>query len=244
MFSTSYEFEIDIRTTEPITNATFYLPVPVKNGVPTVGNKLLTAQDFQKPNYSVSLEKSPPGLNLSGAYPAPGNSPWYVRIHADRITHDDEYLISIYDSLKVDNPLLFANTITPFGNESVIFPKYEFSLNPPVQTKARSPHRIEYETGSSPQKTWFYADYTGSSSTNLQLIISLDSTNSWKEGWDAWIANSYSDRFHWDTRSDRQSLGWVMAEGRFNTGGGVYPNLSDPEWQHVIQQSQQGAGQK
>ena len=36
-FRTHYEYKIQVVSNEPITNATFYLPLPVKKGIPTVG---------------------------------------------------------------------------------------------------------------------------------------------------------------------------------------------------------------
>jgi hypothetical protein len=54
-FHSGSQYELVIETSEPITNATFYLPLPVKNSLPAAGNTILTERDFLTENYSVAF---------------------------------------------------------------------------------------------------------------------------------------------------------------------------------------------
>ena len=86
LFTSAYEYNLQIQTDSPLYNVTFIIPLPVKDGVPVVGNKTLTADDFRQPGISAELTQSPPGLNLTDAVPLQGYQPWFVVLKADKLT--------------------------------------------------------------------------------------------------------------------------------------------------------------
>ena len=60
-FSTNTDYKLQILSTEPLYNVTFYLPLPVKNGTPMAGPLVLTKEYFAQGNVSVDIVRSPPG---------------------------------------------------------------------------------------------------------------------------------------------------------------------------------------
>lgn len=56
--------------------------------MPKVGPVVLHESDFATNNLSVEFVASPPGLNLTGAYPAIDNESGYLKISTDRVYLD------------------------------------------------------------------------------------------------------------------------------------------------------------
>ena len=152
-----FSYDLNIHTSEPITNATFYLPLPVKNGTPMIGTLQLNRSHFEKNNFSIDFIQSPPGINLTGTYPVQNEIPWFIKISANEIfpdkTKDAEYDIDIdYSTDDLDTRFIFLNTLYPLGNESVFLPKRVFSPLPPTRITSHSPEWIEYAPVNVPQK--------------------------------------------------------------------------------------------
>jgi hypothetical protein len=235
-------YRLSISTNEPITNVTFYIPLPVKNGRPMVGERLLKESDFVSENFTASFTQSPPGLNLSGSYPVSGNKPWFVKLNAPQMFPDPGtglgYEISINDHMDVSSPLLFFNTLSPIGNESIILPKFDFTPSTPATRRSRRQDRVEYDAVLMPEKTLVFANYYASSSVEIHFGSDIEGDNYWKEQNDASIGNSYVDGFLWSNKGE--SHGWATCTGRLIAAEmGFYPNLTHPVWQKAIQRAQQ-----
>jgi len=244
MFTTDFSYGLSIYTDEPITNATFYIPLPVKNGMPMVGDRPLVESDFNQGNIVASFTQSPPGLDLTGAYPVPNNTPWFVKLTAAEISPglkansriDPAYDVSITDHKTLTSPILFLNTLMPVGNESVFLPKLEFNPSLPTKKQSRSPDWLEYDDLLNSEKTMVYANYTSTPSVEIHGGSNLRGYNSWKESYDASISNFYSDGYQWSWTGE--APGWQIVTGSLYSAG-IYPNLTHPEWQRAIQRSQQ-----
>jgi len=50
-FSNGFVYELSIRSSGPLTNTTFFLPLPVINNKPVAGNMSLGENLFSKPNF-------------------------------------------------------------------------------------------------------------------------------------------------------------------------------------------------
>jgi hypothetical protein len=156
-----------IATTEPIINVTFSIPLPVKNGVPKVGEYLISKGDFGYTGYFINFTDSPPGLNLEGAYPVPDNRPLFACIRTDAMRGNisyyipnTSYLVDIDKIENHDNPRLFFNTLYPIGNESVLLPKFDFALPSPVEDRGKYlRYLIGYKSVWIRQSIPVYADY-------------------------------------------------------------------------------------
>jgi len=240
-FLSYYTYDLKIYTTGPITDVTFYLPLPVKHGVPRVGLNVLHESDFAGNNLSVEIVASPPGLNLTGAYPIIDNEPRYLKISTDRVylnkTQDGPYLIEIDNLTWLESPLSFADTVNPYFNETVFLPKLNFAL--PAQTEGipvNSTSTTSYDYQSTPievrQQVPIYAEYSASPSTRVDISSSISGDNSWRERCDGGAGNSYVDYYSWYHSGD--SRGWQTASGMYKAARGEYPNFSHPVWQEVL----------
>ncbi len=241
MFRSHYSYDLKIYTTGPITDVTFYLPLPVKHGVPMVGPVVLHENDFATSNLSVEFVASPPGLNLTGAYPMANNEPKYLKISTDRVyldkTQDGPYLIEIDNATRLESPLSFADTVNPYFNETVFLPKLNFAL--PAQTEdipVNSTSTTSYDYQSTPievlQQVPIYAEYSASPATRVDIYSSIHGSNSWLERCEIGAGNSYDDYYEWYHSGD--SHGWQTASGTYEAARGEYPNFSHPVWQEVL----------
>jgi len=237
-FRSDISYGLTIYTNSPITNVTFYLPLPVHDGQPMVGRRVLHESDFVGNNFTASFTQSPPGINLTGSYPVPGNnSPWYVKLSAHQILPGPEtgpapgsaLHIQVSDNRGLSNPLLFTDTLNPVGNESVFLPKIDFTPSVPTRKQSRTREWLEYDQLMIPGKILIYAEYSASPSTVVHGGSSIWAYNSWKEPDDISVGNSYSDHYSWSHTGE--SYGWQIASGALYVGGqGIYPNLTDPSW--------------
>jgi hypothetical protein len=236
-FHSYYDYKINIKHSGQISNATFIIPLPIKNNTPMIGPYILTQDDFIKDNVSVKLTQSPPGLNNSELNTIPGLNPYFLIIQIKQPITDDKYG-DVYTFQKeillhFDSPDFKVNTLRPIGNESIIQPKSGFFWEEPGLLQSHNGYRIDYQTVELPQKAWIYADFSASPSTMVEVSSSLEGYNGWYMGRDdAYLGNRYQDfiykTFYGNTR------GWFLTDGRFTAADGPYPNLSHPEWQKVL----------
>ncbi len=236
----SERYKLIIDSNAPLHDATFYIPLPVKNGAPTIGNKPLGVSDFVRGGFSVDFTRSPPGRNLSGPYPGeyslPGNDPWYLKVHADEWAEgkNEWNFDEVFNDLS--SPLLFYDTLTPIGNESILLPKLEFS--PPedleIMNKYSDYGTIYYTPQKTEQSILIYANYTTKEETKIMIYVLVEGSNYWRDMNDTGGSNYYSDEISGTLYSNQ---GWNKLPGEFSVGNGPYPDLSSPRWQRLIQNS-------
>lgn len=249
-----HSLDITIDVNETITNATFYIPVPVKNGIPQVGLVELHKGQFEQKNVHVDLVRAPSGLELNEAFTVAGNQPWFLQLSAEKIepsqSGDPEYFIEIDNSTFSHSPDVFMNTLYPLGNESVILPKKDFSLPYHQEIPSRSPEWIEYAPARTQQAIPIYADYESSPTTRTEIHSFLVGFNAWSDplppgtvntGIDGG-GNEYQDSYTWACTGEAH--GWHMAEGIYGTTKGVYPNFGHPRWQEVIAAAERAEPEK
>jgi len=240
-------YRVTINTSEPITNATFYLPLPVKDGIPMTGTIHLDKSQFEKNNFSIDFVQSPPGVKFTGTYPVPNNQPWFLKVSADKINPDPSgsagYSVRISNTTFLLTPVIFPNTLYPVGNESVFLPKLDFSPPQRERISSRSPEWIEYSPIHVPQKNLIYADYSASPTTRVEIISDILVGNSWSEPGTPGIVytgidgggNYYTNSYYWT--HDGESHGWQVVNGVLSARNGVYPNLDHPIWQKMMHQT-------
>ncbi|WP_148277649.1 hypothetical protein [Methanoregula formicica] len=235
MFSTSFSYDLGITSTEPLSNVTLYLPLPVKNGKPMAGPVILTQQYFENENFSVELVQAPPGINLSGMYPVADNQPWFLKIKAAQVfpdNHNAIFRVSVDNFTRTNSPLQFIETRYPLDNESVFLPKRDFQPLVPAPADSLSLHSLQYSPILISQEIPIYIEYTASPAARVKVSSSIRGGNFWKERYDESGYNSYSDYYSWTNWDESQ--GWQTAKGKFGYADGPYPNLSHPVWQAVI----------
>jgi hypothetical protein len=247
-----FSYDLTIRTNEPITNATFYLPLPVKNGIPMTGTISLDKSQFEKNNFSIDFVQSPPGINLTGTYSVRNNYPWFMKVSASRIDPDSSgtaaYAIEISNHTLSTTPVIFADTLYPIGNESVFLPKLEYSQPLREKINPRSPEWIEYVPISVPQKTLVYADYAASQTTRLEIYSSISEDNAWVKPLMPNVVNNpidgggndYSDSYSWTWYGE--SHGWQVVTGEINGFNSVYPDMDHPRWKKMLDETATGNG--
>jgi hypothetical protein len=243
LFTSSYEYNLQIQTDRPLYNVTFIIPLPVKDGIPVVGNKTLTADDFRQPGISAELTQSPPGLNLTGSVPLQGYQPWFVILKADELVPVNGS--SVVYSMEKNNIHYYTQLTNfrvvpnPVGTESLIVPKFNFTWKDPEKEKIDQ-YIIWYKPYVIPQDTTVFVDYQTLSSANITLALSYSVRNSWIEAYDDWYINDNKEIFSEQFTGIKN--GWNNISGLMYSGHypGVtwdienYPNVTNPEWQQVL----------
>ncbi|MFA6331979.1 MAG: hypothetical protein WCX22_03425 [Methanoregula sp.] len=239
-----HSFDIIIDVNETITNATFYIPVPVKNGIPQVGPVELNKGQFEQKNFHADLVRAPPGLELHEAFTVAGSQPWFLRLSAEKIEPSQsggpEYSVGIGNSTYSYSPDVFMNTLYPLGNESVILPKLDFSPPYHQEIASRSPEWIEYAPARTQQTTLVYADYSASPTTRVEIHSYLLGFNAWSDPLTPGVVNTgidgggneYQDSYSWTGTGESHE--WHLAEGMYGSTKGVYPNFSHARWKEIV----------
>jgi hypothetical protein len=233
-------YSISIQSDGIIENATFIMPLPIKKGIPQVGSDILKENDFFWDNVSIEFSKNPENLNLTGFNITGENDFCFVIVRSAKMipSKPGSYVYIYHMQKDVNTPMGgyngFINTLHPVGNESLILPKFNFTWQEPRVEKIESSH-IRYQPREIPQKTIIYADYESSRSTQVNIFFHLKSSNEWKEGYDAWIGNAYSESFS-KFFTGPQS-GWVLIDGVMKLEEGFYPNPDSSEWQKALNQT-------
>ena len=234
-FSTNTDYKLQILSTEPLYNVTFYLPLPVKNGTPMAGPLVLTKEYFAQGNVSVDIVRSPPGADPGWRVPGIDTEPLYLRVTADRLypneTPGTPFFYFYENKTVLASPLDYADTVNPIGNESIILQKVNFSPKRPTIDSSKDPTLIRYHPVNIHQKVPIYAEYSASPSAWVNVYSQVLVMNRWEAGGDE-RQNFYADWYTWFHSGDAH--GWQIADGYFASASGPYPNLSSPLWQDVL----------
>ncbi|MDD1689094.1 MAG: hypothetical protein LUQ66_00335 [Methanoregula sp.] len=238
-FSSSEHYQMMIHSTEPLTNVTLYLPLPIKNGSPVAGSFYLTEEFFARENISVAFVRSPPGMDPDWTIPVNGSQPLYLKLTADRLypneTHGTEFLFIHEERTPLDSPLEFQETVYPIGNQSLFLQKVKFSPESTEMIASKDPDLTKYhEVDVVPQHLMIYIDYSSSPSAVVNIASHVIVENSWKESWRT-KDNHCSDGYSWFHTGEVH--GWQESGGIYSAAGGDYPNLTSPVWQKVMARS-------
>ena len=239
LFTSSYEYNLQIRTDSPLYNVTFIVPLPVKNDEPMIGNKTFSQDDFQQPDVSATLTQSPPGLNLTGAVPLSGYQPWFIVIKTDKFAPVNGS--SLVYSVKMNNEHFYTELTdfqvvpNPASTGSLLVPKFNFTWKEPVVKNSDS-YLIRYLPLTTPEDTIIFADYQTTPTTHVTISSSYSVENSWREAYDDTYMNSYRDIFSVQFTGNRNA--WSTMPGSIQSDSDVwdgwYPNTTNPEWQQVL----------
>jgi len=234
MFSTDSVYEVEITADQQLTNVTVFLPLPVYHGIPRFGNENLSPDEFEKSNFSAEFSSALLDPNLQGFFVPKDNSPMWVKLHTDRVfPNTSSAVYSIYLSNRsAIEPAYFPDTVFPLSTQSAFLPKINFSFSEPVIAPSEYQHWITYHPVVIEEKVPIFADYNTSNETRVEISFSTGAGNSWKEDYDNYRGNGYSDKLYWTNYGS--AYGWQVAQGEFRAADGEYPNLSSPVWQTVI----------
>jgi hypothetical protein len=238
----SERYQLVIEASAPMSDATFYVPLPVKNGVPMIGDKQLDVNDFSKNGFTIDFIQTLPGYNLSGFYPGDislaGNNPWYMKVRADVWPPGREEWLAKDKANNLPSPLLFYNTLYPIGNESILLPKLDFTgLNPKILKKNAEYSILVYDIPpyTNKQSGMVYAKYISTNEVAVSINILVEGTNSWRDMDDTAPSNTYID----EISGSIYVKGWNKLPGIFDAGtwNNNFPDLSSPRWQRLIQRN-------
>jgi hypothetical protein len=207
-FSTLYSYSLEIETGAPIENVIFLVPLPTCGDRPTVGPESITV-DFYSDRLSQNI--TPAIVQVKGRQYLRLTTPF---MHVDGSIH---VYYRNYTSMKEFSPDIIPqliNTLHPFGNESLFFPKQNFT--PTEETYGTNPGY--FYTYVIP----VYAYYENG--TQVKISSEIEGVNEWVEFFDAWISNRYSDSYRLTITGEPQ--GWMPADGKMIRGAGTYR-----EWQ-------------
>jgi hypothetical protein len=215
----SYRFRLETDT--PLYNATFLVPLPVRNGIAAVGFLNLSEGMFNQPGYNASfvLYEGDQYLKLT-AESIPAYQPYQVNYgdKSNRIDYSNQGYRVEYKS-PFDYPY-WINTRQPLGNETVFFPKANLTVEVPVPPTYMTGSGIRLNPVVTRYQTKIYAEFDSQNATSVHIIARIDGYNIWVEEFDASRGNSYSDSFmKYFTQS---AHGWYLAEGEMQSGEGKY----------------------
>ncbi|WP_067048615.1 YIP1 family protein [Methanofollis ethanolicus] len=213
--STRYTYDLSIQTRTPIENVTFLLPVPTYHNRPAIGPEPIT-DDF----YSSRLPENVTStlVLVDGRH--------YLRLTTphmdagDEISLDYQNYTSLGQNFSPEVVPQLVNTLYPFNNESL------FSSGQNLTHADCSPGEVKTH-GTNPGYSCTYAIPISAyydNGTQVEISSGIEGANDWREFFDAWISNHYSDRYHLTITGEPQ--GWTSANGRVVAGSGVYR-----EWQ-------------
>ena len=244
----SERFQLRIDTDGPLQDATFYVPLPMKNGIPSIDDRILDKNDFIKTGFIVDFTLTPPERDATGAhldeFTADTKDPWYLEIHATTWPKgSSDWDVSDVGPKYISSPLSFYNTLYPIGNESILLPKSEFIQphTPIVQGINSNYGDTFYIPQESRQSIEIYANYTGSEKTLVTVFVFIEGINSWRDVDDTNPSNRYTDEVYGILYN---KLGWNKLSGTFTAANGDYPDISSSKWQNLIQKSNSDHTQK
>jgi hypothetical protein len=202
----SYDYRVELTTDSTLSNVTLYLPLPVINNTSSVGTDIVEHHfnDYDH-SWKYALVNTEHGLMLS--------------IKNEKI--EPKYTTRSKDSKKILYPNMFSETLfsnqtidtmNPLGNEMVLMPKYNLTLN----VNDRVPHTQASEQFDYESK--MYACYDTSSNANISISIYLSGTNGWWIG--GWLHNSYWENM--EVKLSGSQDGWTTVNGQLFTGEGTY----------------------
>ncbi|MDD3041424.1 MAG: hypothetical protein PHW56_00475 [Methanosarcinaceae archaeon] len=233
--TSNYKYDITIRCSSELQNATFYLPAPIFEN---------ESGKFEKPGKSLKFKEEdfygrPPDWNFSIEETEHGPM---LRIEAEKIRPDFRSMpVAISETgeiegkavekvkedseeTKVPRPFDFGtrlevepliNTRNPEGNEPLLLPKYglKVSEKSPLVPPPEHIRPQYYDYGSR-----VYASYESSPETLVEIYVSLRGSNEW---WVyGWTWNEYSDRVSVKLTGPQE--GWIPVGGSLITADGVY----------------------
>jgi hypothetical protein len=238
-FSSNEHYQVMIHSTEPLTNVTLYLPLPIKKGSPVAGSFSLTEEFFARENISVAFVRAPPGMDPNWTISVNGSQPLYLKLTADRLypnkTYGTEFLLIHEKRTPLDSPLAFQETVYPIGNQSMFLQKVHFSPEATEIIPYKDPDITKYrEVDVVPQHLMIYIDYSSSPSAVVNIGSHIIIENSWKQSWRT-KENRYGDSYSWFHTGEVH--GWQESGGIYSAAGGYYPNLTSPAWQKVLARS-------
>jgi hypothetical protein len=203
-FNSHYDYRLLIQPSTPIYNVTLFIPLPIQNGTPKIGNLYLIRDTFKNERFLRS--PLPPQSNYRFNIEEADGVP-FLKITADTINSDQEYQF-VYGERVISPPFTYlVNTRYPLGNESLFQPKFNLSENLHI------PSELNYTTV-------IFADYKMEGSGTLFIMEGLSATNSWYLTSDASIGNDYTDDI--SLRIYDESHGRQKVKGSMTIGTGTY----------------------
>ena len=210
--------------------------------MPAFGDETLTVEDFEKENISVFFTQSPEGVDLTGAKSLNGYDPWFVVIKADEMVpvKGNSMIYQIKKDKFVSKRQVdeYRFTPDPFGKESLIMPKFNFTWQEPDIDQIDEVN-VRYKPYDIPHQTIIYVKYNTSPSTQVKISFSQEGVNEWIQVYDAWTSNSYYESFA-KTFTGAES-DWYLINGELGSEeSGWYPNPENPEWQKILGNNSEG----
>jgi hypothetical protein len=218
-----YTYSIDLSYNTTIDNVTFLLPVPELNGTPYFTGPILNGTAYGVPpdwNISIIMENGTPMLAIRANRMVPEYHGYPIaiepgvrvlpttRLPGHEYSDDTPVLVPVYIS-EMETSTFEIETRSPVDHEPVFFPGGGFTGSgiSPANKGFTYDHQVPV-----------YLGYTSDRPVSVSLTVRITGSNSiWRGGW---LCNIYSDTV--TIQPGTGKLGWIPAEGRLITGGGVY----------------------
>lgn len=203
-FMGSYVYDIEVTTDAPLSNVTFYVPLPMLNNTSSAGQDIInSSSNSQRVKWETALVETEHGLMLS--------------MRTERIEPKSALRGEGPDTYP--RPVILATTVffndtidtkNPVGNAEILMPRYN-STNLGAITSYRDAISYRYDSR-------IYAHYEASPDSRVNIAVRLDAQNEWWIG--GWQSNSYRELIITELSGPQD--GWIIVNGELVTGEGFY----------------------
>ena len=236
-FDGRYTYHLSLKTSNPVRNVTFVIPLPVQNKTPRIGGVALDESQFLQYR-SYTLIKNINAFRIFNAQDA-GYPPdfrfsiirrdngTFLRMDADTLQPERPVDVWFEYEIEPSFSYLDIDTINPVAHEPVFLPKINFSRNYHNTYFFRKSFGVNQIliSQTAAEFTYDIPIYASYMSENRSTAVTIESwvegRNHWIRGYDLHGINSYKDRY--SITLANESEGWAIAQGSLILANGDYP---------------------
>jgi hypothetical protein len=227
-FQSEYQYDVSIKTLQPLHNVTLYLPLPSDGNESFLSEALISENNLNKPtgwNCTITQTKHGKMLQITASKIDPEFHSTPVPIEEGQgeglnrtINESTEYSedtplpypegFSIYQN--ADHEL---DTKNPLENETTFIPKYNIK-----KVTNQFPNEDNENVKTYQYESRIYAQYNTTAENTVDISMSFMGMNNW---WIyGWSGNQYHEYLSITLEGDQD--GWTPIEGEIVTGEGSY----------------------
>lgn len=233
--STNYVYQIEIDTYGSIENATFLLPIPMRDGRPAIGYDPISDELYADHMFAGHIDSAPPEYGRL-------NYTYLNYTHSIVLVDDRYYLKLVFPFIGgADSVIVFYSNLTtlghdsspeivrqmidtrhPFGNESLFSPVQNLTL---TASSSGTPRGSGYYNPDGYRYSYTIPVYVRyEKGRGVEISSGVEGEDIWGYGFDGVAVNRYTDTYNLVITGEPQ--GWTTAEGVVTAGQGTYR-----EWQ-------------
>ncbi|ADE36426.1 hypothetical protein [Methanohalophilus mahii] len=227
-FQSEYQYDISIKTLQPLHNVTLYLPLPSDGNESFFSEGLKSENNLNKPtgwNCTITETKHGKMLQITAqkidpefhSTPVPieeGQDKGLNRTIKESTEYSEDTPIPYPEGFSIyQNSDHELDTKNPLENEVTFIPKYSIKEVPNQFPNDENENAKTYQ-----YESRIYAQYNTTAENTVDISMSFIGMNNW---WVyGWNGNQYHEHLHITLKGDQD--GWTPIEGEIVTGEGNY----------------------